>query len=366
MPTSRLPLRLLVLAALAIGVAVLLGLAIGTLNSLLELYERMLALPWYARLPLLIALAAALCAIGVLGWKLLQPARVRHPRRDPAALPSRGELEVRIADLRERSTEAGSLERELLELDRRRSSGECHVALFGEISTGKSSLIRALAADAATDVDVLGGTTRLVQHFRGVLPDGRELVVADVPGSAEVDGTQREQLARDEALRAHVVLYVVASDLTRAQDTELRWLAGFGKPLILVLNKADLFDADESTALVERFATRYADIARAVVPVSAGGSNASNAACPTGAASVSSASAIRTSTICLRHLQGRRRAAPQRSNRRAKPPCSRASTSVPANLRALPRRGNRKRPSHATRGARLSARWPRWYRAAIS
>ena len=51
----------------------------------------------------------------------------------------------------------------------------------------------------------------------------------------------REQLARDEALRAHVVLYVCAGDLTRDQDAELRWLRGFGKPLVLALNKADQF-----------------------------------------------------------------------------------------------------------------------------
>ena len=83
-----------------------------------------------------------------------------------------------------------------------------HVALFGEISTGKSSLIRALAPDAAPDVDVRGGTTRTVDHCRGHLPDGRELVLADVPGSGEVEGRVREQIARDEALRAHAVVYV--------------------------------------------------------------------------------------------------------------------------------------------------------------
>jgi len=65
---------------------------------------------------------------------------------------------------------------------------------------------------------------------------------------------------------------VCASDLTRAQDAELDWLAGFGKPLVLALNKSDLFDAAQRTALLRTFEDRYAGRARAIVPISAGGS----------------------------------------------------------------------------------------------
>jgi hypothetical protein len=84
----------------------------------------------------------------------------------------------------------------------------------------------------------------------------------------------REQLARDEALRAHMVLYVCAGDLTRDQDAELRWLAGFGKPLVLALNKIDRFDASERGALDRVLRERYADVTDARVVVSAGGTEA--------------------------------------------------------------------------------------------
>ncbi len=271
MTRSRLPLRLVFLAALALGAALLLGLAISTLNSLLELYERLIALPLVVRLPLILALAIIACGIALLGWKLLRPTRAPVIRRGPLAAPTREGVEARVADLRQLDPSAATLEQELIELDRRKESGECHVAVFGEISTGKSSLIRALAASAAPDIDVLGGTTRMVHHFRGILPDARELILADVPGSGEVDGAHREQLARDEALRAHAVLYVVASDLTRAQDAELHWLADFGKPLILVLNKIDHLDAAARQTLLDAFAKRYASLVRAIVAVSAGG-----------------------------------------------------------------------------------------------
>jgi GTPase SAR1 family protein len=271
MPRSRLPLRLVLFAALALAAALLLGLVVMTLNGLLEFYQRLVDLPLWLRIPLLAAAAAFAGGVGWLLWRLARPAR--HPAAAPVAPPvTRADIDTRIDRLRERAVETAVLEAELAELDRRRASGELYVALFGEISTGKSSLIRALAPEAAPEIDVRGGTTRQVGHHRGRLADGRELVLADVPGTGEVDGIVHEQLARDEALRAHAVVYLAASDLTRAQDAELRWLAGFGKPLVLALNKADLYDDAQRRALLERFRQRYAAQARAIVAISAGGS----------------------------------------------------------------------------------------------
>lgn len=271
MPRSRLPLRLILLGLLALAAVLLIGLAISTLNSLLELYERLIGLPLLVRVPLIILVAGIALALGMLAWKLLRPTPRRSSRKASAKAPARETVETRVADLRARDESAASLQQELIELDRRRQSGEIHVALFGEISTGKTSLVRQLTDEAVADVDVIGGTTRWVQHFRGKLPDQRELVIADMPGTGEVSGQQREQLARDEALRSHAVIYVASSDLTRAQDAELRWLAGFGKPLVLALNKSDQFDDQERQALLAAFEARYAGICRAIVSISAGG-----------------------------------------------------------------------------------------------
>jgi GTPase SAR1 family protein len=270
MPQPRLPLRLIFLAALVLGAALLLGLVVTTLNGLLEFYQRLAAMPIWLRGPLIVVGALALGALAWLFWRLARPTRKTSLIATPPL--SRADVETRIDSLRDRHAETAALEAELTELDRRRLSGELYVALFGEISTGKSSLIRALAPQAAPQIDVRGGTTRHVEHHRGALPDGRELVLADVPGSSEVDGAIREQLARDEALRAHAVVYLTAADLTRAQDAELAWLAGFRKPLVLALNKADLYDEGERAALLQRFGERYAQRARTIVAISAGGS----------------------------------------------------------------------------------------------
>lgn len=270
MSQPRLPLRLIFLAALVLGAALLLGLVVTTLNNLLEFYQRVAAMPIWLRAPLIAAAALALGTLVWLLWRLARPAKKVSLVSTPPL--SRADVDVRIDALRDRQVETAALEAELTELDRRRLSGELYVALFGEISTGKSSLIRALAPEAAPDIDVRGGTTRHVAHHRGRLPDGRELILADVPGSSEVDGAIHEQLARDEALRAHAVVYLTAADLTRAQDAEVAWLAGFRKPLLLALNKADLYDDAERTELLQRFDQRHAGRARAIVPISAGGS----------------------------------------------------------------------------------------------
>jgi len=269
MSRNRLPLRLILIAALAIGAALVVGLVVGALNSLLEFHARIEAMPAWLRLPLIAAMACALAGLALLFWRLARPApRRAPPLREP---PRREDVDGRLEALRRRDVDTRVLEGELHELDRRRAGGEVHVALFGEISTGKSSLIRALAPEHLPAVDPRGGTTRSVALYRGRLRGGGDLVLADVPGTGEVDGADRETLAREEALRAHVVAVVAASDLTARQDRELRWLAGFGKPLVVVLNKIDQFDPAERRALLDALGQRYAGLAAAVVPVSAGG-----------------------------------------------------------------------------------------------
>lgn len=252
----------------AIAVAALLWLLFATAERALALAQRFLALPGWLQGTLGVALGLlAAAGIAVLWW-LLRPRR----RRSVLPIPDRASLEQRVLQLHDRGADTAVLSAEFAELDARRGSGRIYVALFGEISTGKSSLIRAIAPHAVVASDVRGGTTRRVSHHDGMLPDGRSLVIADVPGSREADGQAHEAMAREEALRAHVVVYLCAGDLSRAQGDELRWLADFGKPLLLALNKADQWSAAELTELLQSLRRRVAGAASAVVSISAGGS----------------------------------------------------------------------------------------------
>lgn len=127
--------------------------------------------------------------------------------------------------------------------------GHIHIAVFGRVSVGKSALVNALLGEHRFSTSPLHGETRTMQigkwqEFR----DGNVFLI-DTPGINEVNGEAREQLAREIAGRADLVLFVVDSDLTDVEHQALRLLAGLGRPLLLVLNKIDRYDAAEREQL---------------------------------------------------------------------------------------------------------------------
>lgn len=269
MPNAKRPLRLIALAALALALAALLWLLFGALRSAVALWQELRSLPPWAQYAAAALLLLAVATVAWFAWRWLHPRR-RAPK--PVEVPRRSDVDTRLDALAQQRVDAAELQAELVELDRRARSAELYIAVFGEISAGKSSLIRALNPAVAPASDVLGGTTRAVAHYQAHLTaNGRELTLADVPGTHEVAGAEREQIARDEALRAHIVLYVCAGDLTRDQDAELRWLRGFGKPLVLVLNKADQFRDGERDALQTALRERYRAQTDAQIVVGTGG-----------------------------------------------------------------------------------------------
>lgn len=249
-----------------IGLVALVWLTLAAVDRAIALGQRFMGLPEGLRwiVGLLVLLGVGL-VVGLGAWWL----RPRKPRA-PVVAPDRASLEARIEKLRESQTDVEELRSELGELDRRRETAQVYVAVFGEISTGKSTLIAALAPGNAPERDARGGTTRDVAHYE-TEAWGARWTVADVPGSAESDGDTRERMARDEALRAHAVVYVCAGDLTRTQGDELRWLGDFGKPLVLAVNKADQWTTAERTSIVKRVREQSAGVPDAVVAISAGG-----------------------------------------------------------------------------------------------
>lgn len=159
----------------------------------------------------------------------------------------------------EREALAGQL-RQLRDMGEKLRSGRVEIAVFGEISTGKSALINALVGEAATQVSVRGGWTKDVWHvpWKGVgycVPgfEKSEVVLVDTPGLNEVDGAQRGMMARDAAQRADLVLFVTDSDLNDGEYSALVELSASHKPIILVLNKADLYPREELADLMEQF-----------------------------------------------------------------------------------------------------------------
>jgi small GTP-binding protein len=140
------------------------------------------------------------------------------------------------------------------------AAGKVEIVVFGEISTGKSALINALVGEAVAEVNVRGGWTKDVWNLNwkgaGYCVPGladSQVVLIDTPGLNEVDGAQRATMAHDAAARADLVLFVVDSDLNEVEYSALTELAASHKPIILVLNKADLYPPKDLAELMSVF-----------------------------------------------------------------------------------------------------------------
>jgi small GTP-binding protein len=161
------------------------------------------------------------------------------------------------------ATELHELGGDLAELGKmaeKLESGRVDIAVFGEISTGKSALINALCGDQRASVDVRGGWTKDVWHVpwdsAGYIVPGladSAVVLVDTPGLNEVNGAARGELAQAAASRADLVLFVADSDLNDTEYRAIVELAASHKPLIVVLNKVDLYRPDQLAALLSTF-----------------------------------------------------------------------------------------------------------------
>jgi small GTP-binding protein len=159
--------------------------------------------------------------------------------------------------------ERESLQRDLDQLHsmaEKLAAGKIEIVVFGEISTGKSALINALVGQAVADVNVRGGWTKDVWNVgwsgAGYCMPGlanSQVVLVDTPGLNEVDGAQRAAMAHEAAARADLVLFVTDSDLNDVEYSALVELAASHKPILLVLNKADLYTPDELRELMSVF-----------------------------------------------------------------------------------------------------------------
>jgi hypothetical protein len=147
---------------------------------------------------------------------------------------------------------------QLQDMLRKLTSGRIEIAVFGEISTGKSALINALVGQAVAQVDVQGGWTKEVWHVpwegSGYCVPGladSQVVLVDTPGVNEVGGQDRAAIASQAAQRADLILFLTDSDVNETEYTALAALARAHKPIILVLNKVDLYSRDQRARLLD-------------------------------------------------------------------------------------------------------------------
>ena len=87
---------------------------------------------------------------------------------------------------------------DLLGMSSKLETGRVDIIVFGEISSGKSSLINALVGKKVADADVRGGWTKDVGNFewdklgyKVVGFDSSQVLLVDTPGINEVSGESR-------------------------------------------------------------------------------------------------------------------------------------------------------------------------------
>ncbi|GAA0403153.1 DUF697 domain-containing protein [Cocleimonas flava] len=123
--------------------------------------------------------------------------------------------------------------------------GHLHIAVFGRVSVGKSSVLNALLGKQAFSVSVLHGETKTESSEEWQEVDAGGIYLIDTPGINEIDGEEREQLAHEVANRSDLLLFVVDSDLTEVELAALKTVADTNRPIILVVNKADQYNEEE-------------------------------------------------------------------------------------------------------------------------
>jgi len=134
--------------------------------------------------------------------------------------------------------------------------GEIHIAAFGRVGTGKSSLLNALLGREIFSTSPLHGETLVQQRSQWNSVNSDHVVLIDTPGIDELEGEAREAMARSVARISDIVLMVCEGDLTETEFTTLRKLADRNRPLLLVLNKADRYGAAELDTLLAHLRDR--------------------------------------------------------------------------------------------------------------
>jgi len=225
-------------------------------RSALDVWDRLQELPealFYTYSALILAVIVFSIWLVV---KLLQPTSVK-PDAELEDISQETVLQE-LDHAEDVGMETSSLRREIEHLQERKASGRIYVALFGDVSTGKSSIIKALLPDAQIDINVRGGSTQEIKKYTWKSTSLDELVLTDLPGRNEALGSL-DEMAQDEAIRAQVVIYVTDSDLSRTQFEDIQQLQSFGKPMIVALNKSDRFSDEEKMLITNRFEEQFVD-----------------------------------------------------------------------------------------------------------
>ena len=257
--------RLLLFVAVLLVAVVTLFLLLLATDTAMSVWQRLSLAPVWLQVAYGLSLVLISSAALWLSWRWLKPAD-KKTISEVSILDSFG-LQEKVVESASEGVDVSSAVSEIREQQQRKQSGEVYIAIFGEISSGKSSLVKALLPKADIESDPRGGTTQDIDHYRWQARSGDSVVIADLPGF----NLDSNPLILEEARRAHLVVFLCDSDITRSQMEQLEKLLSIDKPLIVALNKVDRFTASEARSIADNISQRINVASEDVVFIQTGG-----------------------------------------------------------------------------------------------
>ncbi len=266
MPLSR-------IITIVVGISAIFGLMLWLISSLSRLYSEIAwTSPFLANFLVFILIVLLICFIVLFIYYLgITPREKsqgkRRRRKTLPALPSEKNeiasetikaVKKQVAQIQDEVAQKALLDKSQV-IEASLTHGNLKVVVFGTGSAGKTSLVNALMGEMVGDVRASMGTTTEGVTYTLKLPNlNREIAILDTPGILEMGapGEIREQLARELATSADLLIFVCDNDLRASEFKPLEALASIGKRSLLVFNKIDLYSEEDQEVILNQLRER--------------------------------------------------------------------------------------------------------------
>ncbi len=267
MPLSR-------IITIVVGLSVIFGLMLWLISALSRLYSEIAwTSPLLANFLIFILIVLLICFIilflyylGIIPRSTFSNKTSKHRRILPSLPTEKNEIaeetikavKKQVAQIQDEVTQQALLDKSQ-QIEVNLTHGRLKVVVFGTGNAGKTSVVNALLGEMVGEVQASMGTTvEGITHSLKLPSVNREILVTDTPGILEVGspGEIREQLARELATEADLLLFVCDNDIRASEFLPLQALASIGKRSLLIFNKIDLYSEEEQEIILNQLRER--------------------------------------------------------------------------------------------------------------